>query len=48
MIVVVGAGGGGATILIHAVEKPQTCILWLEGKQGVFLSVYNLFKCLWY
>lgn len=42
MIVVVGAGGGGATILIHAVEKPQTCILRLEEKQGVyFISIQS-------
>lgn len=39
MLVVVGAGGGGAPILIHAIEKPQTCILWLEEKQSIFISI---------
>lgn len=35
MVVVVGAGGGGATILnvlVHAVQEPQVCILRLETK----------------
>lgn len=35
VVIVVGTGGGGATILdvlVHAVQEPQVCILWLERK----------------
>lgn len=33
MLVIVGAGGGGATILVHSIEGPQSGVLRLEKKE---------------